>query len=360
VTISDILFLTPVGAPHVFRPPVKSPSLSGYPACDEQVQTLAKDLWGSMDVPQMATNRSYGKGVIHWGGALSSVSQPPLYPSYDLTSALLKGMGVKEDFSATGPVRYGHRRTADRDIYFVSNCTGDPIKADCCFRVAAGNPELWNPVTGERRPLLQFERKEGTTTIPMEFDAFQSYFVVFSGKGHAPALANGKNFPELMPVQEISGSWEVAFDPKWGGPEKVTFDTLQDWTKRSESGIKYYSGIATYRNSFQVSELPKGTAYLNLGTVQDMARVKLNGKDLGVVWCAPWRIEVTGAIKAGNNQLEIEVVNRWPNRMIGDKQPADANLRRYTFSTHDPYNAQSALVPSGLLGPVRVVERTPN
>ena len=94
-----------------------------------------------------------------------------------------------------------------------------------------------------------------------------------------------------------------------------------------------------------------------------MARVKLNGKDLGVVWCAPWRIEVTGVIKAGANQLEIEVVNRWPNRMIGDKQPADANARttgRYTFSTHDPYNAQSALVPSGLLGPVRVITDTPN
>jgi hypothetical protein len=98
--------------------------------------------------------------------------------------------------------------------------------------------------------------------------------------------------------------------------------------------------------------VPTGKTYLDLGVVHDMARVKLNGKDLGVVWCAPWRIEVTGAIKAGDNQLEIEVANRWPNRMIGDKQPADANARRYTFSTHDPYNAQSPLVPSGLLGPV--------
>ena len=188
-----------------------------------------------------------------------------------------------------------------------------------------------------------------------------------------PASTDAKNFPELKPMQEISGAWDVAFDPKWGGPEKITFDALQDWSKRPESGIKYYSGIATYRKTFQVSGLPSPVSktYLSLGTVCDMVRVKLNGKDLGVVWCAPWRVEVTGAIKAGDNQLEIEVANRWPNRMIGDKQPADANARevqappgflggkkiktgRYTFSTHNPYNAKMQLLPSGLLGPVTI------
>jgi hypothetical protein len=300
------------------------------------------------------------------------MSKAPLFPAYDLTAAVLKSMGVVEDFTATGPVRYGHRRTADRDIYFVSNHTGAPIKADCRFRVAEGNPELWNPVTGERRALPQFERQDGTTTIPMDFDAFQSFFVVFS-KGEAPALANGKNFPEVVPVQEISGAWEVSFDPKWGGPENVTFDTLQDWTQRPETGIKYYSGIATYRKTFPVSALPSPVSkiYLDLGVVHDMARVKLNGKDLGVVWCAPWRVEITDALKPGENQLEIEVANRWPNRMIGDKQPADANARevqappgflggqkvktgRYTYCTHQPYKADSPLLPSGLIGPVRI------
>ena len=252
---------------------------------------------------------------------------PPLYPSYDLTAALLQGMGVKEDFTATGPVRYGHRRTEDRDIYFVSNRTGDPIKADCRFRVGQGSPQLWDPVTGEQRPLPQFERADGLTIIPMEFDAFQSFFVVFGGKDEKPASKTEKNFPELKTVQELSGAWEVAFDPKWGGPEKIAFDTLQDWTTRPEPGIKYYSGIATYRKTFNLAQVPEGKTYLDLGVVHDMARVRLNGKDLGVVWCAPWRVEVTGAIKAGDNQLEIEVVNRWANRLIGDKQPADANVR---------------------------------
>ena len=370
--LAKVRDLVKAGATIVGNPPLKSPSLSGYPACDEEVQTLAKDLWGSLEAPADPTKRTYGKGAIHWGGQLSPANQGPLYPAYDLTAAILKSMGVVEDFTATGPVRYGHRRTDDRDIYFVSNRSGAPIRADCRFRVTEGNPELWNTVTGERRALLQFERKDGTTTIPMEFDAFQSFFVVF-GKGQAPALANGKNFAETTPMQEISGAWEVAFDPKWGGPEKVTFDALQDWTKRPETGIKYYSGIATYRKTFQVSGLPSPVSktYLNLGTVHDMARVKLNGKDLGVVWCAPWQVEITDTLKVGDNQLEIEVANRWPNRMIGDKQPADANAReveappgflggqkiktgRYTYCTNDPFKADSPLLPSGLLGPVSI------
>jgi predicted GH43/DUF377 family glycosyl hydrolase len=233
-------------------------------------------------------------------------------------------------------------------------------------------------VTGEQRPLPQFERKEDLTTIPMELDAYQSFFVVFSGKSQESevSIRNGTvNFPELKPVQDLSGAWDVAFDPKWGGPAKVTFDTLQDWTTRPEPGIKYYSGIATYRKTFNLAQVPGGKMYLNLGVVHDMARVKLNGKDLGVVWCAPWRIEITGTVKAGENQLEVEVVNRWANRMIGDKQPADANARtvecphgflsgqkiqtgRYTFSTSDPYNAQSPLLPSGLLGPVVTLARS--
>jgi len=374
--------LVKAGATIVGPPPLKSPSLSGYPLCDAEVQAIAKDLWGSLDSPKAPTKRAYGKGAIHWGGELSPPAPalrqgqtlPSLYPDYDLTASLLVGMGVQEDFAATGPVRYGHRRTDDRDIYFVSNRTGDPIRADCRFRVGRGRPQLWDPLTGERRPLLRFERANGVTVIPMEFEAFQSFFVVFGGKDGTPASKSNVDFPELRTVQEISGAWDVAFDPKWGGPERIAFDDLQDWTTRPEPGIRYYSGIATYRKTFNLARVPGGRMYLDVGVVHDMARVKLNGRDLGVAWCAPWRVEVTSAIKAGENRLEIEIVNRWANRMIGDKQPADANARtveappgflggkkipagRYTFCTDDAYAPNSPLLPSGLLGPVRIVAR---
>ena len=373
--LAKIRDLVKSGATVVGSPPLKSPSLVGYPACDEQVRTLAKELWDALEAPASVTKRTYGKGSIHWGGILSpasSATQPALYPDYQHTSSILKSMGVVEDFTATGPVRYGHRRTNDRDIYFVSNKTGNPIKAECRFRVGQGRPQLWDPVTGDLRLLKQYVRADGQTTIPMAFDGFQSFFVVFDGVEEISPSKTEMNFPELKQLQELSGAWDLAFDPKWGGPEKVVFESLQDWTKRPEEGIKYYSGIATYRKTFNLARIPEGATYLNLGVVHDMARVKLNGKELGVVWCAPWRIEISKVIKIGNNQLEIEVANRWMNRLIGDKQPADANLRtldcppgfldskklkagRYTFSTHDAYNAKSSLVPSGLLGPVQIL-----
>ncbi len=373
--------LVKAGATVVGQPPQKSPSLSGYPACDAEVQSLARELWGSSDAPTTATKRGYGKGVIHWGGEFSA-DKENLYPSFDSTAALLRSLGVAEDFSSTGPVRYGHRRTADRDIYFVANRSGDSVAADCRFRVGQGRPQLWNPVTGEQRALSQYQQENGLTTVPLTFAPFQSFFVIFGGQDPA-AATGGENFPALAKVQELVGAWEVAFDPKWGGPATVTFGELTDWTARAEPGIKYYSGLATYRKTFQVSDFKSQVSgkrvFLDLGVVHDMARVRLNGEDLGVVWCAPWQVDITAVLKAGDNQLEIEVANRWINRLVGDQQPADANVRtvqfpsglldgkeykagRFTFETWSlktsskkevrSFEKDNPLLPSGLLGPV--------
>jgi len=180
--------------------------------------------------------------------------------------------------------------------------------------------------------------------------------VIFPRKASKlPAITAKVNFPKSSPIATLKGAWEVSFDPKWGGPEKVTFDKLYDWTKSENDGIKFYSGIATYRKSF---DRPKSLAdvskvWLDLGKVHEIARVKLNGKDLGVVWCEPWRIDITDAIKAGNNDLEIEVANLWPNRLIGDADKPEAQRFTWTILNH-PYNIKSELLPSGLLGPVQL------
>jgi hypothetical protein len=369
--LRKIAELVYAGATVVGLPPQKSPSLSNYPACDAEVKSQALNLWGSSEMPGSATKRSYGKGCIHWGGEWSS-GNTNLYPSYNLTASLLKSMGVAEDFSSTGSVRYGHRRTADRDIYFIANRSGDSVQVDCRFRVGQGEPQLWNPVTGERRALPQFKQENGLTTIPLTFAAFQSYFVIFDAQSKTTATGTN-NFPPLAKVQELTGAWEIAFDPKWGGLAQVTFASLTDWTERAEPGIKYYSGVACYRKSFTAEPISGKKVLLNLGTVHDMARVRLNGKDLGVVWCAPWQVDITGALKPGDNQLEIEVANRWINRLVGDQQPADAKERtvqfpsgllggkpyvagRYTFETRTqrvgPLKPNTPLLPSGLLGPV--------
>ena len=244
------------------------------------------------------------------------------------------------------------------------------VETSCTFRVQQGLPQLWDPVTAEIRSLPQFIHENRTTSVPVTFEPHQSFFVIFrrNGASRPAAFASLVNFPKAKPVSTIEGAWQVSFDPKWGGPAEVTFDGLQDWTEREERGIKYYSGIATYKKSFNLPRQSGKRIYLNLGTVHDMARVRLNGKDLGVVWCAPWHVEVTGALKAGKNQLEIEVANRWPNRLLGDQQPPDKDARtvqwgsgllggkefkagRYTFATTGGPNQ---LLPSGLIGPVRV------
>jgi hypothetical protein len=193
----------------------------------------------------------------------------------------------------------------------------------------------------------------------MEFAARQSFFVVFRKVANtaAPNRTRRVNFPKMEAAQEIGGPWQVSFNPKWGGPEEVTFEKLEDWTERLEEGIRYYSGTATYRKSFDLPQKVMGRRlFLDLGVVNYLAEVRINGKDLGVVWTAPWRVEITLAVKPKGNSLEIDVVNLWPNRLIGDAKLAPEKRFTKTNVTPDP---GWQLMPSGLLGPVTVrVETT--
>ena len=367
------------GAVVVGNPPVKSPGLTGYPQCDDQVRSLAVKMWGSQEIPEKETKRSYGKGMIYWGGDYSKTDTAGLYPYYNVIAKLLKNMGIEEDFRASGSIRYTHRTTDDRDIYFISNRTNTAVRDTCIFRVGSGRPELWDPVTGETRFLNLFKRQNGLTFIPLTFDNAQSFFIVFSKNdetGDVPYF-DGKNFPEEIAAKMLQGPWSVSFDPKWGGPAEVIFKELEDWTKRPEEGIRYYSGIAVYFKKFDLPKdlLPDGNAelYIDLQEVNNMARVKLNGKDLGVVWTAPWQVRITEAIREKDNELEIEVANLWMNRLIGDEQFPDDGVKdgkwpawllegkprtsgRYTFTTNRFYKKGMPLRPSGLIGPVRILK----
>lgn len=374
--LEKIIELVEAGAVVLGAPPMASPSLSGYPQCDAQVQELAEKLWGKTPLPE----RTVGKGRILTDRfvapssddavQLPDASAPSLYPDYATTASLLAEMGVPEDFQSTSgrTVRFTHRRTGDKDIYFVANTSDEKLETTCTFRVKHGSPQLWNAVTSTIRALPQFTHAEGTTSVPMSFEPHESFFVVFSDDSELTALEAGSvNFPKSTRLSTLEGAWDVSFDPKWGGPEDVTFDSLLDWTEHPDRGIKYYSGIATYRKEFTLSDTGRNqTTWLELGTVHDIARVRLNGKDLGVVWCAPWRVDITATLHSGNNQLEIQVANRWPNRLLGDQQPPDKDMRvvkwesgllsgkefktgRYTYTTG---KGPDKLFPSGLLGPV--------
>jgi hypothetical protein len=216
---------------------------------------------------------------------------------------------------------------------------------------------LWDPVTGARRPLPDFSTQDGRTILPLRFEPEQSFFVVFRDDAGARPVA-ARNFPEMRPLADLSGPWEVAFDPRWGGPEKVEFAKLDDWSKRAEPGIRHYSGLAVYRKRFELPSAANRAAplWLDLGVVKSMAGVKLNGRDLGVVWCAPWRVDISAAVQPGGNDLEITVANLWPNRLIGDAGLPEEQRR--TWTTRNPFKPNAPLLESGLLGPVQLLAAT--
>ncbi|MEI6143323.1 MAG: glycosylhydrolase-like jelly roll fold domain-containing protein, partial [Mariniphaga sp.] len=303
--------------------------------------------------------RQFGKGRVIWGKTPREV---------------LLADGVKPDFTFTGQEEnpeqfdYIHRTSGDSEIYFVINRTNMTKSSNFTFRISGKQPEIWNPVTGEMLKANSFIQANGCTTLPLEFDQFGSNFIVFrkpisnneSGKAKRNSL-------ELSTILELGDSWKVSFDPEWGGPGEVAFPKLTNWIDNLVDGIKYYSGKATYRKSFNLIEvdkelknggIPEKRLFLDLGKVEDVAEVRLNGKKLGILWCPPWRVEITGTVKPSGNSLEIDVINLWANRVIGDLNlPKD---KRFT-KTHDGFRfdmikGNTPLLDSGLLGPVRIMK----
>ncbi|MEO6149054.1 MAG: glycosyl hydrolase [Mucilaginibacter sp.] len=370
--LAKIMSLVKDGAYVIGRPPVSSPGLSGYPASDKEIQDMAAELWGGKILPATNTTRNYGAGKIIWGGEYTVSTPGEIYVAYKATANFLKTISLTEDFTSTGPIRYTHRTAAGWDIYFVANTSGSPAKTNCAFRPIQGTPELWDPLTGQTRPLPQYTvNNTGTITIPVTFQPSQSFFVVFTG--NSKFVSNRANFTPSRVIATLNKPWQVSFDSKWGGPASVKFDKLTDWSVSKIPGIKYYSGMASYQQTFDIKVPIKRShrLYLNLGEVCNMAKVTLNGKNLGVVWTSPWRVDITNTVKANNNQLTIEVANLWPNRLIGDEQLPDdgitngqwpawlvngtaRSIGRYTFTTYNHYNKNSPLLKSGLLGPVTI------
>lgn len=367
--LSVVERLLKAGAMVIGNPPSRSPSLVNYPACDKEVVAAAKRIWGVADEPSLSIH-PYGKGTIISGGNTKELDGQ-LYPFYETVTAMLKRYGAPADFEANGPVRYTHRTGGHWDIYFVSNTTDKPVNVQCRFRTTKGAPERWDAINGKISRVKYFEQKGSVTSLPLQLDAFESCFIVFDENNRwtsVPAPVEKKS----LQVMDLSTEWKVAFDKKWGGPEMADFSRLQDWSRSPDSGIRYYSGIAAYTKTFDYNASMRQTGvYLYLGKVCNLARITLNGKELGTVWTAPWRIDISTALKQKNNVLKIEVANLWANRLIGDERRTDDGIKngawpqwlingtprpgnRYTFTTSRQYNANSRLFESGLLGPVTI------
>lgn len=269
--------------------------------------------------------------------------------------------GVKPDFeyqaqNADALLDYIHYTIDGADVYFVSNQTPEMQDAVCQFRINGRQPQLWDPVTGSVRQAA-FTQEIGRTSIPLRFTPYGSVFVVFADRTEKMSSENGVvNYKDYQPIQTINGPWQVSFDPKWGGPASVQFAELTDWAAHSNQAVKYYSGKAAYNNTFDFPQkVETGKEYwLDLGRVEDVgiAKVTLNGQDLGIVWTKPFRVDISNALKQGGNTLEVDVVNSWRNRLIGDRnKPADQRLTNTNIAVRRDWPLET----SGLLGPVQIL-----
>jgi hypothetical protein len=343
--LKKIADLIEAGATVVGPPPTEMAGMILNPSDQEQFKVLVAKLWGGLDGTNV-TRKQVGAGQLFWGQTAREV---------------LQGQSVPPDFGETGlsddgTIDWIHRAGDGLDIYYVASRWENPENVNCIFRVGGKQPELWDPVTGEIRDATAFRQENGRTIVPLEFGPCGSVFVVFRKPISADISGTTKsNDAALRPLETLSGPWTVNFDSKWGGLRSVVFDELVDWTTRPEDGIKYYSGAAIYHKNFNLKSHPESgdRLVLDLGELYEVAVVRLNGRNLGVVWDKPSRVDITSAVKKGENNLEITVVNLWPNRLIGDE--ALPKRKRYTETNVHKFTEASPLLPSGLIGPVSVL-----
>jgi hypothetical protein len=392
--LNRIAELVEAGATVVGPKPERSNSLQGYPDCDREVQDLAARMWGDCDGDRVRRH-GYGKGTVVWNEPLKDV---------------LAGMGVAPDFvpevvgNDDRHIDYIHRATADEDIYFVSNSGTNREVFRARFRAGAGRvPSLWNAEDGTVKPCHEYVTQDGFTRLPLDLSPASSVFVVFAPGGKREHLVGihrttdsgvatpAGDLPDIeitgmeagtvqarvwragtyrleaaggrtgtlvaahVPAdQAIDGPWRLSFPKGRGAPESVELPALLDWTRHADFGVQHFSGAATYHKTIDV---PAAAAYgrdavvLDLGRVKELAVVRVNGREAGILWKAPYRIDIAALVQPGPNQLEIDVVNTWNNRLVGDRKSSpEARITRTNMSRS--FNPNSPLLPSGLMGPV--------
>jgi len=398
--------------------PKTSLGLSNYPATENEVNKIAAELWQDLD-GEAVTEVSYGKGKLCW-------TTEPL--------EVLKRMGVEPDvivewegeseetssYRGKLPITYIHRYTPGADYYFVASSLEQTASGLLSFRISGKQPEFWYPDSGRIEECAVYEEKDGRTIVPMLFDPAGAYFVVFRDKAKdAPVMqvslngtvalstekrinpqadtrrffkaggtleietADGKSVKEEVAAERsvsLNNDWAVSFDGV-GAPKARTFDKLMPWNESQEELLRYFSGTGIYKKTIDVKMSEGEEIWLDLGSVEVIATVLVNGKEIGIEWKPPFLTEITDALKSGKNELEIRVANLWGNRLIGDEQyPDDLGLSsgrllstlpgwfeenkprpqpgRKTFTTSRYYDKDDPLRPSGLLGPVSLITRS--
>lgn len=318
--------------------PERSPSLQNQPEADRRVKEMAARIWGDVDGVNVKQRR-YGKGMICDGLDFETLfAQLGYVPDCKVPD----GMNVYQ----------GHQKDGDTDIYILSNQDNRALTMDVAFRVTGKQPELWDPVTGVIRKLPAFRQEEKTTVVPMRLDKNECVFVVFRKKGEPAATTLEANYPAPLRTQEVKDEWNVAFESAFKTPSPVRMTTLDNLSDNANDSIRYFSGTAIYTTTVNLDRAGRGEhmfmAFDNVGT---MAKVYINGKYAGGVWTAPYRLDVTDFVKNGRNDVKVEVVNTWVNRIVGDMNLPENQRDIYLYVNH--LNAKTPLPPSGIIGKVK-------
>ncbi len=404
--LAKIKQLVAHGAIVVGSKPTQSYSLQNFPTCDESVLQMANEIWGN------GTQNKFGKGYL-----FTNIKDAFAKTAYTSDYVIEKADSAQF-------VKLVHRTGKNGEVYFVGNVGKKAQSILISFKIKGMQPELWQPENGTMVQAPIWKEENGRTFVQLSLQDYQTIFVVFrkaaSKQDHATSITWQSNVEAKYGVTKtnapfvstatsanaiveyasgtsknidiktaetvaVTGDWTVRFQPKLDSGFTTTFSALTDFSLHPESRIKYFSGTAIYKNQLTIpSSAITGTKQLmlDLGSLNDIVSVKVNGKDLGVLWYPPYVIDISIVAKAGINTLEIAVTNNWANRLIGDEQePTDFELGtdrgergiamkaypdwflknqprpstgRKTFSIWYYYRANSKLRPAGLTGPVQL------
>ena len=396
--------------------PIETTGLSGFPNSDQVLTKLTDKLWGKIDCKTITENK-YGKGRVIWGQDVNHVlSEMDVQPDFQFKGThpqtsldyIHRTIDNHDIYFVSN--RFSQMGLNDFEYRYLSNLPDRWERVECSFRVSGKVPEIWDPITGQMEEVVVFREENGRTIIPLLFEPEGSKFIVFrnaeqpahiteirkdsqllfpesifkttnfpyidfknSSKGVTSeifvpgdySLSWSDGFSEEIKYKEnahpieLNGEWEVQFDTNWGAPSTTKTDTLKSWTEFDNKNIKYYSGTATYLKSFDISpsDLSQYRLILDLGNVKEMASIKINGNQMQVKWSAPFRFDLSPYLKEGLNSLEVEVVNMWVNRLVGDsKLPIVKRYTRTNITKFDVPDSEKYLRVSGLMGPVKIVK----
>lgn len=395
--------------------PTEVSGLLEFPESDHELKAITDKLWGKTD-GSTTTENQYGKGRVIWGQDVNSVlAEMNVLPDFQFKGThsktaldyIHRSTSEQEIYLVSN--RFGQMKYNDFEYRYLTSLPDRYEQVECSFRVSGKVPEFWNAITGETEEILTYREENGRTIIPLLFEPEGSKYIVFRHKAQQPHITeirkdNQAVFPgfslevkknpyinfrrnenqvsaEILEpgvysivwsdgrTEEFTsdkntdpiwllGEWNIQFDPKWGAPANVKTNPLKSWTEFDDPGIKYYSGTATYKKSFQIkaNELKQNKLILDLGNVKEMASVKINGHRMQVLWSAPFQFDITPYVTSGTNELEVEVVNMWVNRLIGDgKLPADQRLTKTNINKFNGPDAEKYLRVSGLAGNVKIL-----